>query len=521
MLALLPAMAAPPEAPPEDAAGVASSGAAGQTPAAGDSPEPAVWIFSGAPLDLLVPALDATGELYHIYEQLEMASLLAPAPVAHAVVAATGARLDPNEHYDLHLDRSVPYVGADDVKRALGSQRSGPTVLLVDTGVDTAHPDFQAGGNLAANVAAERRGGLVTGVVESDVVVDTVGHGTHLAGIIAGLGEALGPQDPLYRQFQGLYSNGRLASFQADAPDGDDEPRVDSAAALESMDWALENRERYDIRATSFSWGRTGDLRPDHPLNQATLRLYLSGITVVFSAGNLGNEGPGNLNQHCLAPWVLCVAAGDLQNVRAPYSSYGHGGPDAAPYDHPDLTAPGHAITSAHPLPGTGLDDRLDIIGSLLGSQSPSPELYSDRSGTSMAAPHVAAAAGLIQAANPDLSPDQVMDILVATTDAMADEVHRVGAGYLNVREAYNLAVQAVGNRAAFLAGQEVKYAGVQSGDPQNGRDPVSHGFDAPLVGSPRLLREATEVWFADTWMAWVLAGIGVLMVLSGTRFRD
>lgn len=497
----------------------------GDGPGQGGTPDTAVqaWILSLGAFPEMPAALEAAGSPFHTYEHLEMVSFVATPAVAHELAERLDARLDPNDHYALHLDASVPFIEADRVKEAMGPQRSGPTVLLVDTGIDSNHPDFQDG-NLAANVAAQRDGGLVTGVIEPDAVVDMVGHGTHLGGIIAGTGAALGPQDPLHERYQGVYSNGRVASFQADTSDlPSDEPRVDTLAALESMDWAIENQAEYDIRATSFSWGRTGQFNPDHPLNQATLRLYLTGITVVFSAGNLGINGEGTLNQHCVAPWVLCIAAGDLQNTRAPYSSYGRTGPEVAPWDHPDLTAPGHAITAANP--ATDAPDSpggaLGLVDDILDEGSPSPEFYTDRSGTSMAAPHAAGVAGLVQAANPSLSPDQVMDILVDSTDVMADEPHKVGSGFLNARQAYNLAVQTVGDRAAFLAGEQVKYAGPQSGDPDYARDPLSHGFDAPLMDTPLILRKETEVWFLQTPMAWMLAAIAVLLAAVGTRFRE
>ncbi len=447
--------------------------------------------------------LDAKGVTTHHLNHLQMVTFYAAEDVANELVRRHGGKVWPNEHFELHLDQSVRYIEADVVQRAVGTVRTGPTVLVVDTGVDSLHPDFQDG-NLAANVQAVRQGGLVVGSLDQAPVVDTVGHGTHVAGIVSGTGDATGPRDPSYKRFEGVYANGRVASYQASNDPETGEPSVDTLAALEAFDWALENRDRFDIRVVTNSWGHSGTVDVDHPINEASLRLYTNGLTVVFSAGNQGD--PGTLNRHCVLPWVICVAAGDLDNRRASFSSQGHED-QTRPYDHPDITAPGLFIKAANPVASS---DILDLSAT---------NLYVDRSGTSMAAPHVAGAAALIQAANPDLSPDQVMDILIATASPMADDIHRVGAGYLDAREAYNLATGTVGNRAAFLAGQEVKYAGEASGDAGLANDPLSVGFDSTVRPSPLRL-PAQEDIFVTTPLALILLGAALVAALGGTRLR-
>ncbi len=438
---------------------------------------PSVWILSGAEMDSAADVLDELGIEWYAYENLRMANFLATPSQALAVAERTGGRVDPNEIFELHLDRSVPTIEADRVVEATGNQRRGPSVMVVDTGVDSLHPDFQAG-NLVRNVAADRTNGLVSGVQTPDVVVDEAGHGTHVAGIVAGSGASLGPNDRLRDRFMGVYSNGRIIGFQALA-ENTDQPSVDTAAALESFDWAMANKNQYMIRVVQNSWGLPGDVDAGHPVNQATLDLYLDGITVVFSAGNRGRE-PDALNRHCLLPWVLCVASVNNNGDRMPESSVAPGTASDPPYLHPDIAAPGVSITAAGSIAEA---DTLNIFDSLLAT-TPSNELYEIRSGTSMAAPHVSGVAALILAANPALSPDQVMDILVESSTALNDPLHEVGAGMLNARTAYNLAVQTTGNREAFEAGQQVKYAGERSGDPNLELDAVSVGYtDVPTGG--------------------------------------
>jgi serine protease AprX len=469
------------------------------------------WIWQGPPAAVAdaLAWLASQGITHHHYPRLDMVSLYATPAGADDLVNAVGGRVERNEAMRLHLDKTVAYIEADLVKRTLGMRRDGPSVMVIDTGVDSLHPDFRMGENLAANIQADRQGGLVSGVLQNQPVLDPAGHGTHVAGIVAGLGQGLSARDANRDKYVGVYSIGRIIGFKA-ATETSGEIMVDTVAALEAFDWALANQERYDIRVITNSWGNPGNLDENNAVNQATLRLYLNGMTVVFSAGNEGEKGPGTLNKYCQAPWVLCVAAGDLAGGRASFSSYGDP-KSGRPYDHPDITAPGFQVHSANP------PSRTDLVGGVLAGN---PDLYRIRSGTSMAAPHVAGVAALIQAANGALSPDQVMDILVATTDPMLDPEYKVGSGYLNARQAYNLAVQTPGNRAAFLAGDEVKYAGPQSGDLLYARDPVSVGYGDPVGGGPLQARQA-PAFVTDQPIAFaVLLGLALVALVVGIRWR-
>ncbi len=489
-------------------------------PAAPQGPAQA-WIWSppGDDAQTLLAGLDWLSEASlpaHRYANLDLAAFEATPGQAERFLDRFGGRLDPNGRAELHLDRSLPYIEATEVKREVGTVRGGPSVLVVDTGVDSAHPDFQSG-NMAANVQPERAGSLVVGSLEQIPVVDLAGHGTHVAGIVAGSGASLGASDPLRGKYTGVYSVGRFVSYQASTVGGDEEDiGVDIVAALEAFDWALANQERFDIRVVSNSWGDVGGFDPDHPVNEATLRLYLRGMVVAFSAGNDGEDGPGTLNMYCQAPWVLCVAAGDLDGARVGFSSYGRAAPQGEAWEHPDLTAPG--LTIHAPKPMSDLSPTRTLTG-LAGGGDLSAELYVDRSGTSMAAPHVAGAAALLLAERPDLSPDQVMDVLTATARPMADEVRKVGAGYLNVRRADVLAGTVEGNLDAFLAGDEVKYAGPATGDRAYANDPVTVGYDGAVPPSALTLPGRDRPWLAEP-LAWVLLGAAALLAGVGTVVR-
>jgi len=136
--------------------------------------------------------------------------------------------------------------------------------------------------------------------------------------------------------------------------------------------------------------------------------------------------------EECVAPWVICVAAGlkDGQTL-ADFSSRGI--PDDPLY-HPTLTAPGVKVVAARATTGIVLNTFFAVDFLDIGSDA---VYYTIASGTSMATPHVSGVAALILEANPGLTPDDVKAVLEATATPMpgyrADEV---GAGYLNAYQA-------------------------------------------------------------------------------------
>jgi subtilisin family serine protease len=295
---------------------------------------------------------------------------------------------------------------------------------------------------------------------------DTDGHGTHVASIAGGTANAA-PKG----SYRGIAHGADLVGFQAGVPDAKGEIRFESVTVLEAFNYAIKKREALDIRVVSNAWGVEGTFEPDSPINQATFQLYRVGLVVVFAAGNDGTDGPGSLNKYCVAPWVLCVAAGDYMNKPASFSSRGTDpAVSGKAYDHPDIMAPGVQITAARPL--------VDPDGSGGRQASGGPQVnYATKSGTSMATPHVAGAAALLLGDNPRLSPDEVYDLLVATaTPLVGQPVWAAGAGYLNALDATRAAKDTPGTLAWFLDGH-MKYGGRATGDRDFVRDPVSVGL--------------------------------------------
>ncbi|MGC9104575.1 MAG: S8 family serine peptidase [Candidatus Methanodesulfokora sp.] len=356
--------------------------------------------------------------------------------------------------------------GAHYVQQKYGFTGRGVTIAILDSGIDGLHPDLQYGPSkkVVQNVKIITTFGSTEPVYVEDVpdTDTTSGHGTHCAGIAAGWGnmseDDIEKPPAFGRWLDGVAPGAKLVGLGAGEA-------LWIFSALEGFDWILTNYKKYNIRIVSNSWGTSGGgFDPNNPINIATYELYIRGITVVFAAGN---EGPDQdtMNPYSLAPWVISVGAGTDSKQLTDFSS--RGVPND-PYKHPDIVAPGYRIVSTR-AQGT-------IIGSLGNTWNLEENhkynnhyaeyvlWYQSLSGTSMATPFVAGAIALLLEANPELSPDQIIDILTKTADPMYKpdgspyEFWEVGAGYINVTSAVKLALETPGKLNEFLQG-DVMYA--------------------------------------------------------------
>ncbi|MEV0621028.1 S8 family serine peptidase [Nonomuraea sp. NPDC050404] len=277
------------------------------------------------------------------------------------------------------LEDSVPQIGAPEAWAA-GYDGTGTTVAVLDTGVDATHPD------LAGKVADQRdfTGENATG--------DPHGHGTHVAGTIAGAGTDGG---------KGVAPGAKLLGGRVLAADGYGQ----LSWIIDGMEWAA-GEKRAEIVNMSL-----GTQEPGGPLTEAVTGLTKQyGTLFVIAAGNDGCDScvgsPGD------APEALTVGAVDKQDKLADFSSKGPILADQAV--KPDVTAPGVNITAAKP--GGG-----EVA----------------MSGTSMATPHVAGAAALLRQARPGLSGGELKSLLMATAKPGRDiPVDAQGAGRIDVAAA-------------------------------------------------------------------------------------
>jgi subtilisin family serine protease len=288
------------------------------------------------------------------------------------------------------LDVSVPQVGAPAAWQA-GFDGTGVTVAVLDTGIDTTHPD------LAGKVAAS-----IDFTADADAR-DFYGHGTHVASTIAGSGAASGGR------YRGVAPGATLLNGKVCTAKGCPE-----SAILAGMQWAATHGA--DVVNMSLGGGDSPEV---DPLEQAVTDLTAGyGVLFVIAAGNQG--GDFSVSSPASADAALAVGAVDKQDNIASFSSKGPRIGDAGL--KPDLTAPGVSITAARSATG------------VLGEAG---QPYLTLNGTSMATPHVAGAAAILTERHRDWSPATLKAALIGSAKPNPDlGSFAQGAGRLDVARA-------------------------------------------------------------------------------------
>jgi len=255
--------------------------------------------------------------------------------------------------------------------------------------------------------------------------LDSFGHGTHMAGLIAGREQAASTDlKSDAHNFIGVAPNATLVNVKV----ADAHGTTDVSQVIAAIDWVVQHRNDKDlnIRVLNLSFGTDGigDYEVD-PLAHAAEVAWRRGIVVVVAAGNTGFGNP-KVNNPAYDPYVLAVGADDTKGTvkinddRIPKWS--------APGDstrRPDLVAPGQSLASLRD-PNSYLDQSFPTarIG----------ERYFRGSGTSQAAAVVSGAAALLLQDRPGLTPDQVKRLLTSTATRLTNaDPAAQGAGLLNV----------------------------------------------------------------------------------------
>lgn len=260
------------------------------------------------------------------------------------------------------LDVSVPLIRAPLVWER-GFTGKGVKVAVVDTGIDPQHPDF-AGRILAFT-------SFVGGNGEDDH-----GHGTHVAGIIAGSGEASGGK------YRGVAPEALILSAKVLKADGSGM----MSDVMAGIEWAVEQ----GAKIINLSLGSPGPCDGTDALSVMCDAAVKAGVVVCAAAGNDGPH-PGTVGSPGCAREVITVGASNDNDQVAPFSSRG---PTADGRTKPDILFPGVGIVSCR-ASGTSMGNPLD-------------NFYTSASGTSMATPHASGVAALLLQAYPDLTPAQI-----------------------------------------------------------------------------------------------------------------
>lgn len=323
-----------------------------------------------------------------------------PALVAHPSVEYVTA----NYPVRTLLDTASPSVGAPSLWDRSVTGR-GVTVAIVDTGV-WPHADLTQPRN--------RIVAFYDAVNGRRYPYDDNGHGTHVAGCVAGNGH-----DSAGR-FRGPAPEARLVAVKALDRNGGGT----AAQVLAGIDWVIEQRQRYNVRVLSLSLGSPVEAGTEDPLVAAVEHAWREGIVVCAAAGN-GGPDEGSVATPGVAPSVITVGASDdrstpdtSDDVVAPFSGRG---PAPRGVAKPDVVAPGVAITSLR-APGAKFQD----------SRSKATRGYATLSGTSMATPIVAGVVAQLLEAVPDASPDEVKAALTRTARDLGAPKEAQGGGLVD-----------------------------------------------------------------------------------------
>ena len=330
--------------------------------------------------------------------------------------------------------------GARAVQQGLGFTGAGIGVAVIDSGITAWHNDLSSRTPVMYPYGDQRVAAFVDFVNGRTAPYDDEGHGTHVAGIIAGNGH-----DSLGRH-AGVAPDAALVALKVLDANG----RGTISDAIAALDWVLAHRQQYNIRVVNLSVGAA--VRESYwtdPFTVAAKRVADAGVVVVTAAGNLGKNASGEalyggVTAPGNAPWVLTVGAsstnGSLTRHDDAMAGFSSRGPTYLDWAaKPDLVASGVGTISLSAPNSTFYATKPQAL--VNGFVSGSDRAYLTLSGTSMAAPVVAGTVALMLQANPALTPNAVKAILQYTAEQRAGyNALTQGGGFLNTMGAVRLA---------------------------------------------------------------------------------
>jgi serine protease AprX len=289
------------------------------------------------------------------------------------------------------LDVSVPLIGAPSVWNA-GFTGKGVRVGVVDTGIDSTHPD------LVGRVLVSRD---FTGEGEAD----NQGHGTHVAGIIGGTGAQSGGK------YRGVAPECLFVASKVLKGDG--------TGMMSDVIAGLEFVAEQHVQVVNLSLGGGSNCDGSDALSVACDSLVDQGLVVCVAAGNSG-PGAGSLGSPGCAKKVITIGATDKQDGIADYSSRG---PSADGRVKPDVCFPGSSIHSCR-AKNTSMGQPLN-------------DYYTTASGTSMATPHATGSSALLLQAQPNSVPQEIKDALMNSAKDLGLDANTQGKGRVQLFAAF------------------------------------------------------------------------------------
>lgn len=368
-------------------------------------------------------------------------------------------------------DDAPPPVNAPVARQNYGVDGTGTGIAVIDSGV------YQHDDLMTADMKSSRIVYSQSFVPGDPTTGDAYGHGTHVAGILAGNGHDSASGSGYPEQYVGIAPNANIINLRVlDANGGGSD-----SAVIAAISQAIQLKGQYNIRVINLSLGRNVyESYTLDPLCQAVEQAWKAGIVVVVAAGNLGRDNSWGENGYATIeapgndPNVITVGAmsplGTWTRTDDIVASYSSKGPTLL--DHilkPDIMAPGNQITSllapgstlatiapnTAVITSTTLNTLCDAssgatnCGTAVGAQ------YLQLSGTSMATPVVSAGAALMIQANPNLTPDTIKLRMMKTAwkgypahgNSLAHDIKKntyisqydaftIGSGYVDIQAA-------------------------------------------------------------------------------------
>lgn len=365
-----------------------------------------------------VTALRAAGiTKLHAFQRVNAVAVVGDATLMRRAAALPGVVEVVRDHgIDLHLDKSkkalnVSKARASKKSRGLGLTGKGVTVAVIDSGLDTTHPDFEGRVKGVYNFEggwafdAYQDGSLSNEVAEGTGpygTVDEVGHGTHVASTIAGSGAAAKNEGLSGADYSGVAPGAQLVGFKiASLVQGVQYDFGWEANAMAAIEYLMEHNDDLKVSIVHNSWGIFEVDDPDsEPIIQMIRAAVNSGLIFVFSAGNNGPDEnsvgwPGAMGN------VITVGS-TVKNAPYGMSNFSSRGPQV------DVAAPGSNIVAARSKGAV-----IDFQNSATPPQD--RPFYMAISGTSMSSPHVSGVVALMKQAYPKLTGEVAEEILART----------------------------------------------------------------------------------------------------------
>jgi serine protease AprX len=433
----------------------------------------------------------------------------------HVVALSLNAKVKGQGVNSGQLSTTFPKTIRADKLWRLGITGRGVGVAVIDTGIAGDAADFKGSDGTSRVVA-----NVVTNPGATSAG-DGYGHGTHVAGIVAGNSFNRSPRDPLYGHYEGVAPDANLIAIKA----SDDAGNATVLDVIRGIAFAVDHKDDYNIRVLNLSLST--DVPQSYktdPLDAAVEYAWQHGIVVVAASGNRGNASDAVQYAPANDPFVISVGGADETGDygKGEKASWSSGGTTQDGFAKPDVMAPGAHIVSVL-APGSAF--ALLCPACVIAGQ------YFKAGGTSMAAPVVSGAVALMLQARPRLTPDQVKALLQMTDHRIKGSV----AGEIDVEHAVftpspstaantgiapNLLIQAI-NNAGYDVSQWTRSSWSAATGPLTAAWARSSWSCAGCSGLGDVVDPTRSSWSRSSWSSAGESATSADTATSGTPAAD